>query len=33
MNNFENLEIWKLAREICNDVWFFYAKHFLGEGL
>jgi len=23
MNNFENLEIWKLARDICNDVWFF----------
>ena len=21
MNGFEDLEIWKLAREICNDVW------------
>lgn len=23
MNNFEDLEIWKLAREICNDIWHF----------
>jgi len=23
MNSFEDLEIWKLAREICNDIWHF----------
>ncbi|GAB4518663.1 MAG: four helix bundle protein [Allomuricauda sp.] len=31
MNNFENLEIWKLAREICNDVWYFMQNTSLRE--
>ncbi|MDC6385268.1 four helix bundle protein [Flagellimonas taeanensis] len=31
MNSFEELEIWKLAREICNDVWHFMEKTSLGK--
>lgn len=31
MNNFEDLEIWKLAREICNDIWYFIENTSLGN--
>ena len=31
MNGFEELDVWKLAREICNDVWIIIESTSLGN--
>ncbi|MBW8242398.1 four helix bundle protein [Muricauda oceani] len=31
MNGFEELDVWKLAREICNDVWIIIESTSLGK--
>jgi four helix bundle protein len=31
INKFEDLEIWQLAREICQDVWFLFETTSLGD--